>query len=375
MVEVILMYVGILALVRGYLSLGRGAEATGFGARLAGLILMAPLPTTVIILFIKVDKAKEEGVQFNYVESGLIIWEVALVASCAIIGYFTAAVAFSMQSAKPRKVRRLRGVKHQHGLPLLGEGAAAPPLRRPPPRKRPSQLRLGEQEEYAELEELETVGPPRRPSRREEDRFDDDYDDYDEERPRHTVAIILALGIPLALLAGGLVIYFARDTEEKKADLTRQAFGDPQRRFWVKVPAGAKEATQAEGAVMVRRIEAKGANGLHYTVVERDGPLPAGGPDAQQKWLDRLWTDMAPNAGLTLSKKPPDRDTWSDGTSPGLRLEGKLGGGSSFQARVWLVRGRLYLLLVRGPADVMDKSPNVKQFLESLELPQHPRTR
>ena len=57
-------------------------------------------------------------------------------------------------------------------------------------------------------------------------------------------------------------------------------------------------------------------------------------------------------------------------------LRGKLRDGSSrFEARVWLVGGRLYLLLVRGPADAMDKSPNVKQFLESLELPQHPRTR
>ena len=386
MIEVILMYVGILALLRGYLTMGRGTEVTGIGARLAGLILIAPLPTTVVFLFIKVDEAKEAGEQFNYVESGLIWIEAALVVSCAVIGYFTAAVAFSMQAAKPRKVRRHRGVKHQHGLPLLGEGPDAPgqPLRRRPPRKRPSKLRLGEEEELAELETVpdDPDHPPRRP-RLDEEEYE--YDEYDEERPRHTVAIILALGIPLALLAGALVILLVPgETEEKKAGtesprpreevaLKRQDFGDPLRRFWVKVPAGAKETTQVEGTVTVRRVEAKDPSGLHYTVTAGDLPVPAGGPDSRQAWLDRFGAELAPKAGLTVNNM--SRDTW-DADSPGRVLRGKLRDGSSrFQARVWLVGGRLYLLLVRGPADAMDKSPNVKQFLESLELPQHPRTR
>src|SRR5262245_11180940 len=96
MLELILLFVGLKALIGGSLSVGGGREATGVGARIAGAILCLPLPVSLLIVL-----GATQGVRdpFSYYwNQGLWLVELGILFFCAVVGYMVAGIAASYTS-------------------------------------------------------------------------------------------------------------------------------------------------------------------------------------------------------------------------------------------------------------------------------------
>jgi hypothetical protein len=103
------------------------------------------------------------------------------------------------------------------------------------------------------------------------------------------------------------------------------------------------------------------SGGLKYVITYKDHPFSVEG--AQR---DKL-LDMGAEAGITgaggkvVSNKPISLDDY-----PGREVKGEMGGFLN-QSRVYLVKQRLYLLIVWLPADKAG-SENAAKFLESFKI-------
>lgn len=379
-VELILLILGVKALIEGMFPVGKGQEATGLGARLAGLFLMAPLPIIVVVVAEAASEASATGVSYMiYVwDNGLIWVELGILVLCAFLGYATAAIACSIQTNNRRTGYEGRDSRHTvDNLPLIGAGTSGPDFRRRL-RKRPKKHREVEGiEEIEEIEDIEVVEDrprsrraSRRASRQEDEAYEDDRDEDDFDRPprrsRRWLILTLAIGLPLFLLLGGLVLFLVLNS----SSLTMQEFGAAGNKFRVRMPPESKEIPRPGGGAL-HLVEAKLPRGLLYQVTVY-GSAPFGATlDRQQNELDQLGRRLARSRRTVTSSA---RLMWDSG-SPGRDLAGEVADGKSrFRARLWLVDRRLYFLLVQGPPDLV-KSSESSRFLDSLELPAHPRSR
>jgi hypothetical protein len=369
--------VGLRALIGGTLSVGGGREATGIGARIAGLILTAPLPITLVLFLDYLQDADQTQVTFNYFDSGFFLVEWGLILGCGFVGFMLGAVVASSQRGggelySTRELRESRGnrdlpVMDRAAMPSVRKGAARRPSRQRKPEK------LDEPEVVDEVEEAEEGAAPARRPRKQPARYEDEDDyDYEEDdfRPRRgsrRVLIILAICIPLVLVVGGLVLFLVL---RNLSSLREYEFGESGRRFRVRMPEGASEEVKEALGRRSRTVEVKLKNGLHYFLKETQVEARPG-LDAKQRWLDGL-RSLYPQEDLNVTRETP---TLWDSDNPGRLLEGTVTGSEKrFRARVWLVDDRFYFLIVRGPAGKI-KSADVTRFLDSLELPFHTRAR
>jgi hypothetical protein len=378
LLELFMLGVGLRALIGGTLSVGGGREATGIGARIAGLILAAPLPIALILFLDYLQDADQGQVTFSYVfESGFFLVESGLILGCGFVGFMIGSVVASSQrgGGELYSTRELRESRERHGnldLPVVDHKSM--PSVRKGAQRRPSRLR--KQEELDEPEVVEEVDeeaaparrPRKRPVRRDDEDEEYDEDDYYPRRgPRRVWLIVLAICVPLVLLVGGLILFLVL---RNISSLREYEFGDSGRRFRVRMPEGVTEEVKEVFGRRSRTVEVKLKNGLHYFLKEQE-VQPRPGLDAKQRWLDGL-RSLYPEEGLNVTSEKP---TLWDSDNPGRLLEGKvIGETKRFRARVWLVDDRFYFLIVRGPEGKI-KSADVTRFLDSLELPFHSRSR
>src|SRR5262249_25869631 len=96
MLELILLYFGLNALITGSLSVGGGREATGVGARIAGAILCLPLPVSLLIVLGTVQGVRDP---FSYYwNHGIWLVELGILFFCAVVGYMVAGITASYTS-------------------------------------------------------------------------------------------------------------------------------------------------------------------------------------------------------------------------------------------------------------------------------------
>ena len=378
MLEILLLFFGLKAVITGTFNVGSG-EATGLGARIAGLIWVLPLP--LVILIVVGGMEGDAGADFltYYWANSIYLVELGLIVGCGMMGYIVASVSAHSRGYGRGGMRYRTEARDDITLAKTGE-RMLPSLkkdrRRPPRPRRKDEMDEPEViKEVQELEEVEDAEPVarrrKRPVRRYEDDYDDDYDyDYDEDdfrlrkRPRRTLLILLAVGIPLVLIMGGLVLFVVLNS----SSLKRYEFGEPGHRFRVRMP---KKATRDDkDPARVRTLEAKTSDGVEYLFRVREVE-PMRGLAARETWLDGF-KPVYVRDGLAVIN---ETHTQWDSDNPGRLLGGTVAGSTtSFRARLWLVEDRLYFLLVRGTAEQV-VSEDANRFLDSLELPSHPQAR
>ena len=129
MLELILLYFGLNALIGGSLSLGGGREATGAGARVAGAILCLPLPLTLLILFGSAGGSQENV--FSYYWNHGIFWvELGLIVFCALAGYMTAGISAASSRGYRRGEMRYRTEGRDDIFLPKGDDRPLPSLRK-----------------------------------------------------------------------------------------------------------------------------------------------------------------------------------------------------------------------------------------------------
>jgi hypothetical protein len=151
MLELILLYFGLTALLSGSLGVGAGREATGAGARAAGAILCLPLPVTLLILLGGAGGSGENV--FSYYWNHGIFWvELGLVLFCGLMGYMVAGISASSRGYRDREVRSSTESRDDIFLPRSDD--------RPPPSIRKGERGHSRREREEEESEPPTKGHP-----------------------------------------------------------------------------------------------------------------------------------------------------------------------------------------------------------------------
>jgi hypothetical protein len=138
-------------------------------------------------------------------------------------------------------------------------------------------------------------------------------------------------------------------------------------RFKVQMPGTPKEGSQASGGATMKTYSIESRNGA-YVVGYADLPIPANEPEAAvQERLDGARDGAVRGGNATLSNSY--RITLA-GKYPGREFSATLNGTKGIlRAKVYLVKGRLYQVMVIG-TDSFANSSDSRQFLDSFALTQ-----
>jgi len=156
----------------------------------------------------------------------------------------------------------------------------------------------------------------------------------------------------------------SHQAELKSAHADWVVFSPKDGGFSVKLPSNPTERPLPQGVEAGRTpspVYELTSGGLKYVITYKDHPFSVEG--AQR---DKL-LEMGAEAGITgaggkvVSNKPISLDDY-----PGREAKGEMGG-SLYQSRVYLVKQRLYLLIVWLPADKAG-SESAARFFESFKI-------
>ncbi len=103
-----MLVMGLIALFSGKLSLTKAMTLKGAAARLAGLIMIAPLPINLGVGFVVGLTVASQGRQFNFQEWQMtfILLEVGVTLGCLLIAFLVAATMGAPDDSDESKYRR-----------------------------------------------------------------------------------------------------------------------------------------------------------------------------------------------------------------------------------------------------------------------------
>jgi hypothetical protein len=240
-IEIALIVLGLKALITGSLPVGSGREAEGVGARVAGLLMLLPIPVALLVF----NQFRVNGTLAQMEQIQLIGIEAGILAGFAIVGYLIALFSSFGGSSGANKDYLHKGSRYRAGrdrsagIRLSGEEPSYSRPRRKvpvrpdeddeedegddrPPRKSGVRVDRGRNEERPRKR---LAKAPVRPD-------DEDEDDEEDPRPRRRKAAGgSGAGLVIGLSVGGgalvLILLFAiifafrsQDGPAPVADLT-----------------------------------------------------------------------------------------------------------------------------------------------------------